>query len=76
MAKNVENCDNCKFFKQDVPGWSPSGYCVRYPPVPIVLGDMVAYVPQVDHEHWCGEWKPITTSQEIPASAVDPEELC
>lgn len=30
----------------------------------------------VVHSHWCGEWKPITTSQEIPVNAVDPEELC
>lgn len=79
MAKNVENCGNCKFFESDyiANNWA-DGSCQRFPPVPVYFpgeNEAEACVPDVVHSYWCGEWKPITTSQEIPANAVDPEEL-
>lgn len=76
---SAENCENCRFFKSDVPGWSESGYCCRYPPIPVFCecdgNESNACWPGVGCEDWCGEFKPKAISQEIPANAVDQEEL-
>lgn len=76
---SAENCNNCRFFRLHNFHFATHGECLRYPPVPIIppdYDDAVAYVPEVEQSHWCGEWKPKgTTSQEIPANAIDPEEL-
>lgn len=53
----VENCGNCKFFKQTEEKDILRGYCRRFPPS-IETGGMSKLFPLVYCETWCGEHQP------------------
>lgn len=73
-----ERCDNCKFsvdIKTDPPKSFGNYICRRFPPINVhVIGETAldeslmprilaraAQVP-VNHNWWCGEWKPRVTN--------------
>lgn len=56
----MEVCETCKYYKEKSESQEgaseASGYCNRYPRVPMVATCVYFYVPEVDKDDWCGEW--------------------
>ena len=56
-----QNCETCRYFAEvmDQPLGKGEGYCRRYPPQAITVGEngwATVFTP-VKETGWCGEWK-------------------
>ena len=76
MKNQRQNCGNCRFLDDTYK--DEQARCHRYPPqakeetwqpegIVSTLTATFWRAPEVEKDHWCGEWKPVLTSGNISA---------